>query len=458
MKKITLAKRPCPSLSSNLHPISLSDVTMEERKMKILKAMRKKELDVICVYADREHYGNFKYLTGFAPRFEEAVLVLHVNGEAYLILGNEMLKMSNYSRIKAEGVLCPYFSLPDQPMTQLTMQEIFEKCNINDIKRTGLVGWKRFTAPNEDNLQLYDIPYFIVETVKNLTAGNVINAADIFIHPSYGARITMNANEIAHYEYGAALASDCVLNGMNNVKPQMKEYEAGSFLGAHGQQNSVQTICAAGERFTNGEVSPRNKIIELGDKFSITAGFAGGLSSRSAYIADSVDDLCDNDKDYVGEMAMPYFRAAVAWYESMGCNVAASDIYNLVHEQLLSEEFNAFLNPGHYVADEEWLASPMKKDSDTIICSGMLLQMDIIPSKTGYSGASAEDGIAIMDDTLAEELKCYYPDVYDRMLRRQRYMKEVIGINVSDEVYPLSDICGYYRPYILNSDLCLAVL
>ena len=33
-------------------------------------------LDAFVVYADREHFANMAYLTGFEPRFEEALLLL----------------------------------------------------------------------------------------------------------------------------------------------------------------------------------------------------------------------------------------------------------------------------------------------------------------------------------------------------------------------------------------------
>lgn len=35
--------------------------------------------DVFVVYADREHFANLTYLTGYDPRFEEALLVLNID-------------------------------------------------------------------------------------------------------------------------------------------------------------------------------------------------------------------------------------------------------------------------------------------------------------------------------------------------------------------------------------------
>src|ERR1700712_4332861 len=45
--------------------------------------------DWLAVYADREHFGNMAFLTGFEPRFEEAFLLLGPGDSRILITGNE---------------------------------------------------------------------------------------------------------------------------------------------------------------------------------------------------------------------------------------------------------------------------------------------------------------------------------------------------------------------------------
>ena len=45
--------------------------------------------DVVVVYADREHSANLSYLSGFDPRFEEALFVLGKNSEPAILVGNE---------------------------------------------------------------------------------------------------------------------------------------------------------------------------------------------------------------------------------------------------------------------------------------------------------------------------------------------------------------------------------
>ena len=69
----------------------LSDETMRERREKILVRMRRDAIEQLVIYADVEHGSNFMYLTGFFPRFEEALLILQKDGSSRMVLGNENL-------------------------------------------------------------------------------------------------------------------------------------------------------------------------------------------------------------------------------------------------------------------------------------------------------------------------------------------------------------------------------
>ncbi len=141
---------------------------MKFRKEKVLAAMEKSEIDTLVIYCDLEHGGNFSYLTGFVTRFEESLLVLHQTGEAFLVLGNENTKMVDYSRIEAELIHTPLFSLPDQPMdNEKPLTEVLTNAKISKGKKVGLVGWKMFTS-EEDNYQIQDLPAFIVSSIVEL--------------------------------------------------------------------------------------------------------------------------------------------------------------------------------------------------------------------------------------------------------------------------------------------------
>ena len=50
--------------------------------------------DRLVVYADREHSANLAFLTGFDPRFEEAMLVVGPAGDPLILVGNECYGMA----------------------------------------------------------------------------------------------------------------------------------------------------------------------------------------------------------------------------------------------------------------------------------------------------------------------------------------------------------------------------
>lgn len=434
-------------------PVDLTDETMQERKQKILSRMEKEELDALCVYADREHGGNFGYLTGFEPRFEEAVLVLHKKGKAFLLLGNESLKMAQYARIKAKAVHVPHFSLPDQPMeTEFSIKELMEQAGLKKGMRAGIAGWKRFTSKKEENEKLFEVPSFIVEAIRETIGdqGSLWNKNDLFLHPETGARIRVNANEAAHFEYGASKASQCVLRVMDEIEEGKTELELAEFLHAQGQPQTVQAICATGERFTNAVVAPRNKKVVKGDRFSVTMGLKGGLTCRAGFAAESDRDLPEEQKGYMEEVVKPYFAALATWYSSVGLGVSAGEIYDLTEQVIPAEMYGWKLNPGHYTSSEEWLSSPFYKGSEIILGSGMMIQMDIIISVPNRAGVNAEDGILLADESLRDQIKKQYPEVWERMQARRDYMRQILGIPISEEVLPMSQTCGYLRPYLLE--------
>ena len=381
---IELTRVKQPKIEENIYPVFLSDETMKARKDAILNRMKENDLDSIVVWADLEHGNNFEYLVGFLPRFEEALLVLHKDGTAEIVLGNENLNKASKSRIPVTPVHMPHFSLPNQPMkTDKSVSEILEQCNLSQDKKVGLVGWKNFTSKHDENSELFDLPAFIVEALKkNLPDTKFINATFIFIGEN-GARCTNNANEFAHYEFGAALAGNCILKAMDKLDVNVSEMEVADELDAGGQTHSVVTIMATGARFEKANMYPTNKKIKLADPLSITTGFKGGLQSRGGYAVHDESELSENLKGYLDAVAKPYFNAVVHWLENIHVGMKGKELYDSIESVLPKEKYGWSLNPGHLCADEEWLSSPVYPESEEVLKSGMLFQIDIIPSVSG---------------------------------------------------------------------------
>lgn len=452
---VQLAKIDKPMIFNDVAPTYLTDETMNERKQKVMENMASEGFDALVVYADKEHGGNFEYLTGFIPRFEEALFVLDNHGACTLILGNENLKMAKVSRIENQLVHSPLFSLPNQPMdNEARLETIFESIGLAEKNKIGVVGWKMFTTTESDNSAYFDLPYFIIQALlasKNQQAV-LENAAHLFIRGDKGVRTVNNANEIAHYEYGANLSSSCMLKAMDAVGLEVTEAMLGNILTADGQTNTVVTIAATGQRFEYANVYPTHKTVKLGDPLSLTTAFKGGLSSRTGFVIENESQLPENQKDYLDRVAKPYYKAVATWLETAKIGLSGNELYQTIESVFPKAEYHWHLNPGHLVSDEEWMSSPIYAGSNEKLKSGMILQIDIIPSIAGYTGVSAEECVALADEKLQNQLQTEYPELWKRIAARKAYIKEVLNIELSEDIIPLSNTVGYLRPFYLAKD------
>ncbi len=454
---IEYRKVKAPQLDCSNKFVMLTDATMKERYEKVLIRMREEHYDTLVIYGDLEHGNNFEYLTGFLPRFEEALLVLNTNEHHYMVMGNENLNKVVHSRIQASALHAPYFSLPNQPMdNQLSFHEILLQAEIQKNHRVGIVGWKNFTSVHENNSYLFDVPSYIVDTIKKIVQNNenVVNATYLFIG-NKGVRCINNVNELEHYEFGASLASDCMMKAMDHLNVGVSEMKLGSLLNENGQKNSVVTIAASGQRFVKANMYPTQNTVKLGDTISLTVGYKGGLSSRSGYAVQNAEQLPENIQDYIEIVVKPYFNAYVTWLEQIHCGMLGSEMYDLIEKVLPKKTYHWSLCPGHLTADEEWMSSPIYINSQEVLESGMLFQIDIIPSVKGYGGTSAESTVALADQNLRNKIQKEAPEMWKRILKRRNYLENELHIQLHDDVLPMASSVAYLRPFLLNKEMAM---
>ena len=460
MRNIVLTTVAEPKKDCSGRPIFLTDETIEERKQKILTRMHKLHLDKLVIYGDVEHGSNFEYLVGFFTRFEEALLIIDKTGEINIVLGNENLGKASKARVQiTKTTHVSLFSLPNQPnRTDVTFKDLLISASLNKGQRIGLVGWKNFTSILEDNKHIYDVPYYIVKNIIDIIGDEALlsNECSLFIGED-GARCTNNPNEIAHYEYAAALASDCILDAMNSLNLGTNELELGDKLVRNGQHTSIVTIASSGPRFIKANMFPRDNKVKLGDPISLTVGYRGGSSSRCGLAVENETQLPEGQKDYLERVAIPYFNAYVAWLENIKCGLQGHEIFDLIENELPREKYGWSLCPGHLTAEEEWMSSPIYENSTEVLQSGMLLQIDIIPSVSSYTGSSAESTILLANESLRNQIKKEYPDMYNRMIERRTYMINTLGINLSEDVMPMCSTVAYLRPFLLAHDKAFVV-
>lgn len=423
-------------------------------------------LDALVVYGDREHSAAVAWLTGYDPRFEEALLVVPTAAwprqPASLFVGNEGWSYAELALGSFERVLCQTFSLPGQPRdAQKPLVRLLSEAGLKGGMRVGAVGWKSFGPgdPGADEGWL-DLPEFIARAVRDVAgeSGRVVNATDLFIDPADGLRVINDVDQLAVFEFVATYASQGLRNVMFGVRPGMTEMEAARLMAVPGIPFSAHLMLSAGERASRGLPSPSARVLGLGDPFTMACGLQGALSARAGFLARDAAELPEGIRDYVAKLAGPYFAAVAEWYGAVGIGVTGGELHAIIARHLGDPFFGVGLNPGHLLGLDEWLHSPVFAGSTMTLKSGMAIQVDVIPAThSPWFTTNIEDGIALADQALRSEFARLYPEAWRRITRRRDFMAEVLGIRLKPEVLPFSNIPAYLPPFLLAPKTVLAL-
>jgi hypothetical protein len=245
---------------------------------------------------------------------------------------------------------------------------------------------------------------------------------------------------------------------LRGLRPGMSEREAVALLGWNGWPLSCHLMLTAGERATYGLFSPGDRRIERGDRFTTAFGIWGALTCRAGFVVEDAAELPEPIRDYVDRLVGPYFAAIAEWYRTIRIGVTGGELFDVVDRHLGDPFFGIFLNPGHQLHLDEWVASPIWRGSTVELQSGMALQVDVIPATgTAYFTTNIEDGIALADAALREELATRFPEAWRRIVGRRAFMAGTLGIELHPEVLPLSNLPAVLAPFLLAPDRAMAM-
>jgi hypothetical protein len=457
MKKVTLPEFGEPRVMPKI-PLS----TYEARIEALLARGTMAGLDGFAIYGDREHGANIAYLSGYDPRFEEALLVILPGKRPKLLIGNEGWGYAEMIGGPYERVLYQTFSLPAQPRDRSpALKDILAECGIGSGQKIGGIGWKPWGKGDHgfDETSL-DLPSFVADTLRALVgaSGRVTNAAGIMMDPANGLRAINEADEFAAFEFAATFTSQGLRNVLEKIEPGMTELAAARLIGMNGLPHCCHPMLTAGRRASYGLPSPSLDVISRGDPVTMAYGVHGALNARAGFLVEDASELPADIRDYVEKLVAPYFSAVVDWYETIGIGVPGGALWTAVHDRIGDPFFGVSLNPGHLIHLDEWMNSPIFSGSDIPLRSGMALQVDIIPA-TGsrYFTTNIEDGIALADAPLREELAARYPEAWSRIEARRAFMTETLGIRLKPDVLPFSNIPAFLPPFWLARDKAMAV-
>ena len=453
-----------PDFGRGERPAPAGRDEFQVRVLALRGAMERRDLSHAVVYGDREHFANLAFLTGFDPRFEEALLIVSEQDRPLLLVGNECEGYLTVSPLHVAGLLrhelYQPFSLLNQPRDRSRLVgDIFADEGIGPGSRVGCVGWKYFgDAEHPDGLHAIDLPAYLVDTLRDLAGHDrVVNATDLLMHPDHGLRTFCSPSEIAYFEYTNVLASDGMRRMLFGVRDGMLDNDLALLAGFNGEPLACHMTLVTGDNRARGLSGPIGARVRRGDPLATNISYWGSNICRAGWVAASALDLPAPARDYVAAFAGPYFEVMAEWFGLLRLGTPGCELAALVAEKLPFDRFGIFLNAGHLIHLEEWLSSPIYPGSEVRLHSGMAMQVDVIPSSPTYFSTRMEDGVVLADADLRGRLRDLYPGCYARCQKRRAFMTDVLGFELPEEVLPLSNTPAIVPPFFLSPNTLLAL-
>jgi Xaa-Pro aminopeptidase len=452
--KIELRKVSPPEIQ---FPTECPAIPKDQYEQRLSDLFQRCQADWVVVYADREHYANLTYLLNFDPRFEEALLVMGAGGKRTLVLGNECMGYTSVLPFPVETALAQTLSLGGQKRdTAPQIKKVLQEIGISNSDQVAVIGWKYLQVEETDNpLTPAFLPAFFVDVLRAIVgqSGSVVDKTAVMMHPETGLRSINSAEQIAAFEWAARSCSASVFSILNGARPGMTEMQAMSLMNYAGQPMSMHPIFASGNSAVNGLRSPSYRCISEGDGVSTAVGFWGSLCCRAGLM------LAQPDQAFFEQVVTPYYGAIATWYKTMRLGVPGDEVFQAVTRAFEGSGMQSALNPGHLTSLEEWTHSPIRPGSSEQIHSGMVFQVDIIPTPVPDGMMlNCEDTIAFADAALRSEIQKKFPEMWQRIQSRRTFMQEQLGLILAEETLPLSDAAAYLPPFWLANDLVCVVV
>ncbi|MCC6457763.1 MAG: M24 family metallopeptidase [Caldilineaceae bacterium] len=427
-----------------------------------INAMRSRaeanQVDVIVVYADREHSANLAFLTGFDPRFEEALLLIAGGQRPLLLVGNEGWDYAAVSPVELDVQLYQPFSLLGQDRSRSKpLAEIMGSMGIRKGTRVGVVDWKYFDEDAGADAPLWiNAPAYLVDMLRQLTGEPVLNVTDWLMDEADGLRAVNSVEQLASFEFSATSISNAMRRLLRALQPGRAEIEVMRAAQLPGLPHSMHPIIISGPRTALSLASPSMRRLQLGDPVSCALGVWGALNARAGFLVHDASELPPAIQDYVDRLVKPYFAAVAEWYSTVGIGVTGGEMYALVKRHLGDPFFGVGLNPGHLIHLDEWVNSPIFAGSTQELRAGMALQVDIIPAThSPYFSTNIEDGIALADAPMRQAFATQFPEAWGRIQARRNFMEDKLGIKLKPEVLPFSNLSAHLTPYLLSPNMAL---
>jgi hypothetical protein len=180
-------------------------------------------------------------------------------------------------------------------------------------------------------------------------------------------------------------------------------------------------------------------------------GYSGN-SGRSGILTSDTDCLPTSLHSSMNKLFDATYRSYLSLVNHLCVGANVKKLVDRAVNILHLEGLDALYPPLHSTGLTEWENAFDPEDDSSSFEAGQVFQVDFTITSPDFAvcPAKIEDGFAIVDSVLKEELALVSPESMQRILSR-RSVLEKLGCFLDPSVLPLSDLTGQFYPYLLSA-------
>ena len=233
-----------------------------------------------------------------------------------ILVGNECFGTAGAAPLSMRRHLFQDLSLPDQPRdrSRTARRDPGRTRAWSPGPRVGVIGWKAYADPSWHRRPVLSGRPAPRAGRPDRLGGERRRPAH---RPAHGLRTT---NEVGPARgLRVRVVPDVGRHPTGPVRPAAGHDRAGRGAPPELERSApvVPRDAHRGPAGTFGLLSPSDRPIEVGDRFTTAFGIWGALTCRAGFVVEDAGGLPPAIGDYVERLVGPYFEAVAEWYEAL---------------------------------------------------------------------------------------------------------------------------------------------
>ena len=307
------------------------------------------------------------------------------------------------------------------------------------------------------------MPSYLVDELRAAvgSSGSVENATALLIDPADGLRVVNELEQLAAFE--ARVVPDVRwrhARAAAGIRPGHDRARGRGLLGWDGSPLSCHLMLTAGPRATLGLLSPGDRPIERGDRFTVAFGIWGALTCRAGFVVEDAAELPGGHRATTSTASSDRTsRRSPTGTRRCTSGQTGGALQAIIDRHLGDPFFGIFLNPGHQLHLDEWVNSPIWPGSTVELRSGMASR------RTSSRPPARPTSRPTSRTALRSPMRPCGPRSRPGIRRPGRGSRRgaascmtASASTLHSDVLPFSNLAAFLPPFVLRPDLAMTLV